>query len=89
MSEENQADANAYWRANIRLMLVLLSVWFAVSFLAGILLVEYLDQFRLFGYKLGYWFAHQGSIYFFVILIFVYAWRMNAIDQQFGVEEEE
>ena len=89
MSEENQSDANAYWRANIRLMLMLLSVWFAVSFLAGILLVEYLDQFRLFGYKLGYWFAHQGSIYFFVILIFVYAWRMNAIDQQFGVEEEE
>ena len=89
MSEENQSDANAYWRANIRLMLMLLSVWFAVSFLAGILLVDYLDQFRLFGYKLGYWFAHQGSIYFFVILIFVYAWRMNAIDQQFGVEEEE
>ncbi|MFT7221108.1 MAG: putative solute:sodium symporter small subunit [Candidatus Azotimanducaceae bacterium] len=89
MTEQEKASADAYWRANIRLMLVLLAVWFLVSFGAGILLVDYLDQFRLFGYKLGYWFAHQGSIYFFVLLIFVYAWRMNALDKQFGVEEED
>jgi putative solute:sodium symporter small subunit len=86
MSEENN---HAYWRANIRLMLVLLSVWFAVSFLAGIIFVDYLDQFRFFGYKLGFWFSQQGSIYFFVALIFIYAWRMNVLDKKFGVEEEQ
>ena len=79
--------SQAYWRANIRLMLFLLAVWFAVSFLAGIVFVDFLDQFRLFGYKLGFWFSQQGSIYFFVVLIFVYAWRMNALDKKFGVDE--
>ncbi|MBO6700894.1 MAG: DUF4212 domain-containing protein [Pseudomonadales bacterium] len=86
MSEENN---RAYWRANINLMLVLLAVWFTVSFLAGIVFVDFLNQYRLFGYKLGFWFSQQGSIYFFVVLIFIYAWRMNALDRQFGVEEEE
>lgn len=85
MSEQHRA----YWRANVKLMLTLLGVWFVVSFLAGIVFVDYLNQFRLFGYKLGFWFSQQGSIYTFVILIFVYAWRMNAIDKQFGVEEED
>lgn len=78
-----------YWRANIRLMLSLLAVWFSVSFLAGIVFVDYLDQYRLFGYKLGFWFSQQGSIYCFVVLIFIYAWRMNAIDRKFGVDEED
>ncbi|MBO6655569.1 MAG: DUF4212 domain-containing protein [Pseudomonadales bacterium] len=86
MSEENN---RAYWRANINLMLVLLAVWFTVSFLAGIVFVDFLNQYRLFGYKLGFWFSQQGAIYFFVMLIFIYAWRMNALDRQFGVEEEE
>ncbi len=86
MSEENN---NRYWRANINLMLMLLAIWFVVSFVCGILIVDYLDQFRFFGYKLGFWFSQQGSIYFFVALIFVYAWRMNAIDKAYGVEEEE
>ncbi|MBO6555054.1 MAG: DUF4212 domain-containing protein [Pseudomonadales bacterium] len=86
MSEENN---RAYWRANINLMLVLLTVWFTVSFLAGIVFVDFLNQYRLFGYKLGFWFSQQGAIYFFVMLIFIYAWRMNALDRQFGVEEEE
>jgi putative solute:sodium symporter small subunit len=86
MSQDNR---NAYWRANISLMLMLLVVWFSVSFLAGIVFVDFLDQFRLFGYKLGFWFSQQGSIYFFVVLIFVYAWRMNALDRKYGVEEEE
>ena len=85
MSKSN----NKYWRANITLMLVLLSIWFFVSFFCGILIVDYLDQFNFFGYKLGFWFSQQGSIYFFVILIFVYAWRMNILDRQYGVEEEE
>ena len=78
-----------YWQANIRLMLVLLAVWFLVSFVCGILIVDYLNQFRLFGYKLGFWFSQQGSIYFFVVLIFIYAFRMNAIDKRFGVDEED
>ena len=86
MSEERN---RAYWRANINLMLVLLAIWFSVSFLAGIIFVDFLDQFRLFGYKLGFWFSQQGSIYFFVALIFFYAWRMNALDKKFGVEEKD
>ena len=85
MSEENN---HAYWQANLRLMLVLLVIWFSVSFLAGIIFVDFLNQFRLYGYKLGFWFSQQGAIYFFVLLIFVYAWRMNALDKKFGVDEE-
>jgi len=85
VSEKNN---HAYWQANLRLMLVLLAIWFSVSFLAGIIFVDFLNQFRLFGYKLGFWFSQQGSIYFFIVLIFVYAWRMNALDKKFGVEEE-
>jgi len=85
MSKSN----SEYWRANITLMLVLLFFWFIVSFVCGILIVDYLDQFQFFGYKLGFWFSQQGSIYFFVILIFVYAWRMNILDRRYGVEEEE
>jgi putative solute:sodium symporter small subunit len=85
MSKSN----NKYWRANITLMLVLLFIWFCVSFVCGILIVDYLDQFNFFGYKLGFWFSQQGSIYVFVILIFIYAWGMNILDRRFGVEEEE
>lgn len=78
-----------YWRANLRLMLSLLGVWFFVSFGCGILLVDFLDQFRLFGYKLGFWFSQQGSIYVFVLLIFVYVWQMNRLDRKFNVREED
>lgn len=80
-------NKNNYWTENIRLVLMLLSIWFFVSFGCGILLVDYLDQFRFFGYKLGFWFAQQGSIYIFIILIFVYAWRMNRIDAKYDVHE--
>ncbi|MBT3428514.1 MAG: DUF4212 domain-containing protein [Gammaproteobacteria bacterium] len=69
-------------------MLGLLSIWFAVSFGCGILLFDYLNQFKFFGWKLGFWFSQQGAIYFFVLLIFVYVWQMNRIDRLFGVEEE-
>ena len=85
MSEKNN---HAYWQANLRLMLALLVIWFSVSFLAGIIFVDFLNQFRLYGYKLGFWFSQQGAIYFFVLLIFVYAWRMNVLDKKFGVSEE-
>ena len=82
-------DKQAYWKANLALMLTLLSVWFFVSFVCGILAVDYLNQFRFFGYKLGFWFSQQGSIYVFVILIFIYVWRMNRIDKQYGVHEDD
>lgn len=84
-SEEQKAD---YWRKNISLMLKLLAVWFVVSFGFGILLVDVLDQIPLFGFKLGFWFAQQGAIYVFVLLIFIYVRKMNDIDKAFGVDEE-
>jgi putative solute:sodium symporter small subunit len=80
---------NAYWMANISLLSKLLAVWFVVSFGCGIILVDWLDQFSLFGFKLGFWFAQQGAIYVFVALIFIYAWRMKVIDRQFGVSDDE
>jgi putative solute:sodium symporter small subunit len=79
----------AYWRANVSLLSKLLVVWFVVSFGCGIILVDWLDQFSLFGFKLGFWFAQQGAIYVFVALIFIYAWRMKIIDRQFGVSDDE
>lgn len=79
--------ATAYWRANLKLVSILLCIWFIVSFLCGIVLVDFLNQFRLGGYKLGFWFAQQGSIYTFVVLILVYAHKMKKLDQQFGSSE--
>lgn len=81
-------QAKAYWRRNLGLMLKLLSVWFVVSFGCGILFVDFLNRFQLGGYKLGFWFAQQGAIYVFVILIFVYRSRMAALDKEFGVHED-
>jgi putative solute:sodium symporter small subunit len=77
-----------YWRRNIRLVSLCLVIWFAVSFLFGIILVEPLNAFSLGGYKLGFWFAQQGSMYVFVALIFFYANRMGKLDKEFGVEED-
>ncbi|MEE4277386.1 MAG: DUF4212 domain-containing protein [Halieaceae bacterium] len=81
-------QAALYWRRNLSLMLRLLLVWFAVSYGCGILFVEQLNAIRIGGYKLGFWFAQQGSIYVFVVLIFYYARRMAALDREFGVEED-
>ena len=78
-----------YWKRNIRLVLILLAVWFAASYLCGIVFVEQLNNVRLGGFKLGFWFAQQGSIVVFVALIFVYVSRMNKLDREFGVEEDE
>ena len=69
-------------------MLKLLAIWFAVSFGAGILFVDVLNQIHLFGFKLGFFFAQQGSIYAFVLLIFVYVYKMNQLDQKYNVHEE-
>lgn len=82
------ASKGGYWKANLKLMFSLLLVWFLVSFGCGILAVEYLNQFRFFGYKLGFWFSQQGSIYVFVVLIFVYVWQMNKLDRKFDVHED-
>ena len=81
-------SASEYWKANIRLVLFCLAIWFIVSYLFGIMLVEPLNQFQIGGYKLGFWFAQQGSIYTFVVLIFFYAWRINALDRKFDVHED-
>ena len=78
---------NAYWKANIALITKCLIVWFVVSYLFGIVLVDALNTINLGGYKLGFWFAQQGSIYTFVILIFYYAKKMGQIDREFNVHE--
>lgn len=76
-----------YWSYNLKYLLILLSIWFSVSFGAGILWVEELNKIRLGGFKLGFWFAQQGSIYVFVVLIFIYVWLMNRLDKKFNVDE--
>lgn len=76
-----------YWQANLKLLLKLLTVWFSVSFGCGIILADWLDQFSIAGFKLGFWFSQQGAIYIFVVLIFVYAKQMKALDRQFGLED--
>ncbi len=86
-SPEQQAARRAYWRANVRLIILLLSVWAIVSYGCGILFVEQLNQFQIGHLPLGFWFAQQGSIYVFVILIFIYAWQMDRLDHRYGVDE--
>jgi putative solute:sodium symporter small subunit len=83
-----QANRHAYWRRNLLYLAVLLSIWFAVSFGCSVLFVDQLDKFRLGGFKLGFWFAQQGSIYTFVLLIFAYNWLMNRLDKRFDVHEK-
>lgn len=88
MAFKSEADAKAYWKENTSLVIKLLIVWFVVSFGCGILLVEPLNSISLGGYKLGFWFAQQGSIYTFVALIFIYTRKMAALDKKYGVAEE-
>jgi putative solute:sodium symporter small subunit len=85
MTPENRS---AYWKANLRLLTILLIIWFVVSYGFGILLVEPLNAFKIGGYPLGFWFAQQGSIYVFLVLIFVYAFSMNQLDRKFDVHED-
>jgi putative solute:sodium symporter small subunit len=84
-----ERDDKAYWRANLKLVGLCLAIWFTVSYGFGILLVDVLNRFTVFGFKLGFWFAQQGSIFVFLLLIFYYARRMNVLDRQFQVEEED
>ncbi|WP_055436786.1 MULTISPECIES: DUF4212 domain-containing protein [Lacinutrix] len=84
---EKQKNASAYWKENIKYLAILLVIWFVVSFGCGILFREELNQIRLGGFKLGFWFAQQGSIYVFVILIFVYVRLMNKLDKKYGYDE--
>ncbi len=79
---------NEYWTANLRLVALCIAIWFIVSFGFGILFADALNGIRVGGYKLGFWFAQQGSIYTFVALIFFYAWRMGKLDRKFDVHED-
>jgi putative solute:sodium symporter small subunit len=81
-------NSRAYWKATLRLLTWILVIWFLVSFGAGILFAPLLNNFHLGGYPLGFWFAHQGSIYVFIALIFIYAKKMNDIDRRFDVHED-
>ncbi len=84
---EKQKKATAYWRENLKYLIILLSIWFIVSYGCGILFKDALNEIRLGGFKLGFWFAQQGSIYVFVILIFVYVRIMNKLDKKYGYDE--
>jgi len=83
----NQEKATAYWKENLRYLLILLSIWFLSSYGAGILFAEQLNAIKIGGFPLGFWFAQQGSIYIFVILIFVYVRLMNKLDKKYGFDE--
>ena len=88
MSEETSSNNTAYWRANLKWVGVLLTIWFVVSYGCGILFVEELNKIRIGGFKLGFWFAQQGSIYVFVILIAVYVRIMNHLDKKYGAKKD-
>ncbi|CAC9450109.1 FIG152265: Sodium:solute symporter associated protein [uncultured Gammaproteobacteria bacterium] len=82
------SNNNDYWKANIALIVKCLSIWFIVSYLFGIVFVDALNVIKIGGYKLGFWFAQQGSIYAFVVLVFYYAKRMGDIDEKYNVHEK-
>jgi len=84
MSKEKM---KAYWKENLKYLAILLSIWFLVSYVFGIFLVDQLNTIKLGGFKLGFWFAQQGSMYVFVILIFIYVRLMNKLDKKYGVDE--
>ena len=81
-------DLQQYWRSNLKILAALLIVWFSVSFLCGIVFVDELNKIQLGGFKLGFWFAQQGSIYVFLFLIFIYVLLMNRLDKKYNVDEE-
>ncbi len=84
-----QEDDNKYWQENIRILKILLSIWFIVSFLMSVIFVDQLDVIRIGGFKFGFWMAQQGSIYVYVILIFVYLKMMDNLDRKYHHEEKD
>ena len=82
----DKLNAKAYWKQNLKYLFVLLTIWFIVSFGFGVVVIDELNTIRVGGFKLGFWFAQQGSIYVFVILIFVYIWLMNKLDKKFNLD---
>ena len=87
MSQEHSLHS-IYWKRHLRIIATCLVVWFVVSFGFGIILADWLDQFRVGGFGLGFWFAQQGSMYVFVVIIFVYVWLTNRLDREFDVDEK-
>lgn len=85
--KKTDENAKAYWRENVKYLVILLSIWFLVSYGAGILFKDALNEVRLGGFRLGFWFAQQGAIYTFVVLIFVYVRLMNKLDKKYGYDE--
>jgi putative solute:sodium symporter small subunit len=90
MSENNHDNARRYWARNLRLLIIMLAIWWLVSYGAGILWVDSLNSITIpgTGFQLGFWFAQQGSIYVFVALIFIYSWLMTRLDEEFDVHED-
>ena len=90
MTPEEKTNAEKYWQRNLRLLVILLLIWAIVSYGFGILWVDWLNQWRIpfTGFKLGFWFAQQGSMYIFVALIFIYTWLMSRLDKEFDVHED-
>lgn len=84
---KKQKHATKYWRENLKYLVILLSIWFLVSYGAGILFVDALNEIKLGGFKLGFWFAQQGAIYVFIVLIFVYVRLMNKLDKKYGYDK--
>ena len=87
MANNNSEHQKQYWRENLKLMAILLAIWFTISYLCGIVFVDALNTIRIGGYKLGFWFAQQGSMYGFVVLIFVYAKLMKKLDQKYNLHD--
>ena len=79
---------NIYWKANLKIVFSLLVIWFISSFGFGIIFSDLLDEFKIGGFKLGFWFAQQGSIYIFVALVFIYVWLMSRLDKTFSEKED-
>lgn len=84
---QNKEKMKRYWKENLKYLSILLTIWFVVSYVCGILFVDQLNTIKLGGFKLGFWFAQQGAMYVFVILIFVYVRLMNKLDKKYGLQE--
>jgi putative solute:sodium symporter small subunit len=87
-TQERDLSSQAYWKKNLRIILWCLIIWAIVSLGFGVILAQPLNSFSIGGYPLGFFFAHQGAIYTFIVLIFFYAWRMNRLDKEYNLDEQ-